>query len=189
MQPVARNLGAAGVPQAGTQDPATRIPALVHVTVGIDTLLGTSQEPADLTGYGPIGAAQARALAYAEGSVWRRLLTAPDGALLHTDPTTYRPTASVERYVRARDRHCAFPGCAMPAQRCDLDHITAFNHDNPENGGATVPDNLQALCRRHHQLKTAGTWRAARGQDGHTTWSAPTGHTYTTAVPGYAAAA
>ena len=176
-----------GVPPGGTAQATPQIPALVHVVVGLDTLLGANDEPADLRGIGPITAGQARALAYGRDATWRRLLTAPDGTLLHTDPHTYRPTAPVDRYVRARDRHCTFPGCAMPAARCDLDHITPYNHQRPENGGTTVPENLHALCRRHHRLKTAGLWTVQRASQGETVWDTPTGHRYATRAETYAA--
>lgn len=180
-------LGSVGVPLNGTAQVTADVPALVHVTVGIDTLLGSNEEPAELRGIGPVTAAQARQIAFGKNATWRRLLTAPDGRLLHTDPHTYKPTASVERLVRMRDRHCTFPGCAMPAARCDLDHITPFNHDMPETGGATVPENLQALCRRHHRIKTAGTWQVQRDGQDQVVWSAPTGHRYVTRVERYAA--
>ena len=115
------------------------------------------------------------------------MLTAPDGTLLHAEARTYRPTASVDRLVRLRDRHCTFPGCAMPAARCDLDHITPYKHHQPEAGGATVPQNLHALCRRHHRLKSAGTWNVTRGREGEVVWSAPTGHRYVQRAQAYAA--
>ena len=178
-------LGSGTVQSNWTQYPDTRIPALIQITVGIDTLLGSSDEPATLQGYGPIGAVQARQIAIQQDATWRRLLTSPEGVLLHTDPHTYRPTASVERLVRMRDQHCTFPGCTRPARRCDLDHITAFDHQNPEAGGATTPENLHALCRRHHRLKTAGAWRPVR-REGHMLWISRTGHTYTTVTPTYA---
>ena len=143
--------------------------------------------PAELRGIGPITAAQARQVAFGKNATWRRSLTAADGRLLHTDPHMYKPTASVERWVRMRDRHCIFPGCAMPAARCDLDHITPFNHDMPEAGAATVPQNLQALCRRHHRIKTAGPWRVQRDGQGQVVWSAPTGHRYVTRAENYPA--
>ncbi|GAB3010620.1 hypothetical protein GCM10023080_091490 [Streptomyces pseudoechinosporeus] len=87
----------------------------------------------------------------------------------------------------ARDQYCAFPTCRMPAHRCDLDHIEPFDHAHPERGGQTVPDNLQPLCRRHHRLKTHHPgWRVTRDpHTGATTWTAPTGHTYTNAPPVY----
>lgn len=180
-------LGSVGVPFNATPQATASIPALIHVVVGIDTLLGSDEEPAELRGIGPISAPQARQIAYSTHATWRRLLTAPDGTLLHTDPHTYKPTASVDRLVRLRDRHCTFPGCAMPAARCDLDHITPYNHHEPKAGGLTLPENLHALCRRHHRIKTAGSWQVQRGNEGETIWSAPTGHHYTTHPQTYAA--
>ena len=35
----------------------------------------------------------------------------------------YRPSASLAKRVRARDRRCRFPGCAVAAVFCDLDHV------------------------------------------------------------------
>jgi hypothetical protein len=103
------------------------------------------------------------------------------------DPTTYRPTADAERQVIARDQYCAFPSCRMPAHRCDVDHVEPFDHERPEAGGLTVPENLQPLCRRHHRLKTHHPgWRVTR--DPHTgiaSWTSPTGHTYRNAPPVY----
>jgi hypothetical protein len=177
-----------GTTAAGATSPTPA--ALVQVVVGIDTLLGGDEEPGELRGYGPITAREARELAFASGSTWRRLLTAPDGTLIHADPHTYRPAAPVARMVRLRDRHCAFPGCAMPAARCDLDHARPFDHDVPAAGGATMPQNLQALCRRHHRLKTAGLWSAERdAATDSARWTSPSGHSYTTRPEPYLTAA
>ncbi|AZP23337.1 HNH endonuclease [Streptomyces aquilus] len=165
-----------------------RSAAVVQVTVPFDVLLGADDGPAELKGYGSIGASQARELAFAPGTVWRRLLIQPEtGLLVKTDPTTYRPTAETERHVIARDQYCAFPSCRMLARRCDLDHVEPFDHRNPERGGQTTPDNLQPLCRRHHRLKTHHPgWKVTRApRSGVSTWTAPTGHTYTNAPPVY----
>ncbi|MET8682560.1 DUF222 domain-containing protein [Streptomyces sp. NPDC004647] len=164
---------------------------LVHVTVSLDMLIGASDEPADLKGYGPIAAVQARALAEEPGSIWRRLITDPTtGMLIKTDPTTYRPTAETMRHVTARDGRCAFPSCQMPTHRCDLDHIHPFNHHHPEAGGQTTPENLMPLCRRHHLLKHRAGWSVERDRTtGRTTWTAPTGHTYSNTPHTYAAVA
>jgi len=158
--------------------------AVVTVTVGLDTLLGIDQEPAELAGYGPVTAQTARRLAAQDGVVWRRLLTEPEsGLVVKTDPHTYRPTAEVRRQVSARDGHCNFPGCAMPATRTDLDHVVAFDHQRPEHGGLSTVENLQALCRRHHQLKTHGDWSVRLSETGvNTTWTAPSGRRYQTAA-------
>jgi Domain of unknown function (DUF222)/HNH endonuclease len=171
---------------------ATASPAaLVHVTVPLDTLLGLDQEPGELSGYGPITAQAARTLAAQEDSTWQRLLTAPDtGTVVKTDPTTYRPTAEVRRHVSARDGHCTFPTCTMPATTTDLDHIIPFNHQHPDQGGPTTPDNLHPLCRYHHRLKTHAGWTVHRSETNPTaatatattTWTSPSGRKYPAAA-------
>jgi hypothetical protein len=163
-----------------TGNTQTHPPAHVNITVPLDTLLGVSEEPGDLDGYGPITAHTVRALAAHSDSLWRRLLTAPDtGLLVKTDPHTYRPTAELRRHVSARDGHCSFPTCSMPAARTDLDHIVPFNHIRPERGGPSTPENLQALCRRHHRLKTHGGWDVHYSETGgNTVWTSPAGRHY-----------
>ncbi|MCQ8836003.1 HNH endonuclease signature motif containing protein [Streptomyces malaysiensis] len=159
-----------------------RSAAVVQVTVPLDVLIGDSDDPAQLKGYGPITAGQARRIAFAKGTVWHRLIIEPKtGMLIKTDPTTYKPTAETERHVIARDAYCTFPACRMPARRCDLDHVEPFNHHDPAAGGQTVPENLGALCRRHHRMKTHHPgWAVKRdSRTGTTTWTAPTGHRYT----------
>ena len=37
--------------------------------------------------------------------------------------TGYRLAPTLARWVRARDRHCRFPGYRRPAVMCDLDHV------------------------------------------------------------------
>ncbi|MBP8536804.1 HNH endonuclease signature motif containing protein [Streptomyces sp. MK37H] len=159
-----------------------RSAAVVQVTVPLDVLIGDSDDPAQLKGYGPITAGQARRIAFAKGTIWHRLIIEPKtGMLVKTDPTTYKPTAETERHVIARDAYCTFPTCRMPAHRCDLDHVEPFNHHDRAAGGQTVPENLGALCRRHHRMKTHHPdWSVRRdSRTGVATWTASTGHTYT----------
>lgn len=87
----------------------------------------------------------------------------------------YRPSESQRAFVRARDGVCSFPGCDVPAERCDIDHIVEFDHDlapgeRPQEA-STHTDNLHCLCRRHHNLKTAGMWRVVRREDGVEEWT------------------
>ncbi|MFD4408474.1 HNH endonuclease signature motif containing protein [Streptomyces sp. NPDC058476] len=154
----------------------------------LEVPVGADDGPAELKGYRPITAGQAREIAFAPGTIWRRLVTdLGSGLLVKVDPTTYRPTADAERQVIARDQYCASPSCRMPAHRCDVDHVEPFDHEHPEAGGLTVPENLQPLCRRHHRLKThLPGWKVTR--DPHTglaRWTSPTGHTYSNAPPVY----
>lgn len=90
--------------------------------------------------------------------------------------TGYRPSAKLARFVRARDLMCRFPGCTMPAEVCDIDHVV------PYPIGPTHPSNLACLCRKHHLLKTfwTGDWEFVLRPDGTAVWTSPTGQTYTT---------
>lgn len=61
----------------------------------------------------------------------------------------YSPTPAMAAYARARDGTCVFPGCHIPAERCQLDHRIPY-----DEGGETTPDNLFCLCQHHHNVKT-----------------------------------
>ncbi|MEH6793940.1 MAG: DUF222 domain-containing protein [Rhodococcus sp. (in: high G+C Gram-positive bacteria)] len=98
------------------------------------------------------------------------------GKSVARDPLTdraliYRPDALTTAAVRLRDRHCRFPGCHRPAARCQLDHITPFDHANPLGGGWTTINNLQCLCEFHHTVKTAGYWTAVMLPGGAILWT------------------
>jgi len=60
--------------------------------------------------------------------------------------------------VRAKHPTCTFPDCEMISQRCELDHVVAFDHNDPIRGGWTIPENLQPLCKRHHDIKSHRYW-------------------------------
>ncbi|MDI9925862.1 MULTISPECIES: DUF222 domain-containing protein [unclassified Rhodococcus (in: high G+C Gram-positive bacteria)] len=98
------------------------------------------------------------------------------GKSVPRDPLTdraliYRPDALTTAAVRLRDKHCRFPGCHRPAARCQLDHITPFDHANPRGGGWTTVNNLQCLCDYHHTVKTAGYWTAVMLPGGAILWT------------------
>jgi hypothetical protein len=148
----------------------------INVTVPASVLMGASQAPGDLDGYGAIPAEAARAMA-ADGQ-WRRILTDPsDGKVVDVGTTRYAPPASMDRLVEQRDRTCRFPGCTARSDSCDLDHTRPFPH------GPTAADNLGALCRRHHRLKHEGAGVALVQEDGTFTWRMPSGRTYTVEPP------
>jgi hypothetical protein len=146
----------------------------INVTVSRETLMGHRDDGGVLEGYGPITADQARELAYHKAAVWHRLLIDTDGRALKVTPNVYRPGAALRRLVEARDTHCSFPTCRMPARSCDLDHIEPF-----DGGGRTTQENLGAACRHHHRMKHEGGWQVRRDpKSGCTVWTAPTGHRY-----------
>jgi hypothetical protein len=105
----------------------------------------------------------------------QRMVSDPlTGHLLDYGRRTYQIPDRLREFVVARDRTCRFPGCRRSASRCQIDHAVAW-----EDGGATAPDNVGALCARHHQLKTHGGWQITRcGADGTCSWLSPEGRIY-----------
>lgn len=149
-----------------------RRPITVNVTVDLPTLLGLAENPGQLAGYGAIPASLARTLA--SDSRWRRFITEPTtGALLDFGRESYEPPQPLVDFLLARDRTCRFPGCRAPAHLSDLDHAQSW-----ESGGSTSPQNLGALCRRHHRLKTHGGWTLESAEDGSCIWTSPHGKRY-----------
>ena len=110
------------------------------------------------------------AWALAAGGTWRRLVTDPvGGTVVDVGRTRYRPPAGLADLVRARDRACVFPTCQTPAERCDIDHLTAWSQ-----GGTTSLDNLATLCEAHHRLKHTPGWALTRDQaSGILSWHTP----------------
>lgn len=151
--------------------PATRVS--VAVTVPVMTLLGISDEPATLDGYGPIDSETARRLA-AHAPSFTRLLTHPvSGVVLDLDRTTYRAPADLKRWLEVADQTCRFPGCGRLARHSDLDHTVDFQF-----GGTTSAANLAHLCRHHHRLKHMTRWEVTRDPEeiNRLSWTSPTGH-------------
>jgi hypothetical protein len=151
-----------------------RRPISVNVTIDLPTLLGLAENPGQLAGYGAIPASVARELA-ADGK-WKRFITDPQtGNLLDYGRQSYEPPQALIDFLIARDRTCRFPGCRRSAALSDIDHAQSW-----ETGGGTSPENLGALCRRHHRLKTHDGWKVESRADGSCTWTSPLGKIYLT---------
>ncbi|WP_433556633.1 DUF222 domain-containing protein [Pseudonocardia xinjiangensis] len=164
-------------PAGGVPAVTNRVSIQIRVTVPLDTLRGTSDEPGELAGYGPIPADHARELAADPDSVWHRLVTDPvSGALLDYGTTRYRPPPHLTEHVIARHQYCQGPGCRVPANRCDLDHNVPFDPDTDQ--GPTSAANLGPKCRPHHRLKGMSGWSVSQYPDGTILWTTPSGHTY-----------
>ena len=144
----------------------------INVTVDLPTLLSLAENPAELSGYGPIPASLARELATSHQ--WRRFITDPvTGGLLEVGREKYQPSVDLVNFINARDKTCRFPGCRRAAELSDIDHAVPW-----DEGGETSPANLGALCRRHHRLKTHGGWKIISNADGSCTWTSPYGREY-----------
>jgi hypothetical protein len=144
------------------------------VTIDLPTLLGLAENPGQLAGYGPIPASVARELA--SDAHWKRFITEPQtGHLLDFGRESYEPPQHLKDFLIARDRTCRFPGCRRSALLSDLDHAESW-----ESGGSTSPDNIGALCRRHHRLKTHDGWSIESFADGSCKWKSPLGKEFFT---------
>jgi hypothetical protein len=147
-------------------------PLTVNVTIDLPTLLGLAENPGELAGYGAIPASIAREIA--ADAKWKRFITEPlTGNLLDFGRESYLPPQALKDFLIARDRRCRFPGCRRSAHLSDLDHAQSW-----ETGGETSLQNLGALCRRHHRLKTHGGWKIESFSDGSCTWTSPAGKTF-----------
>ncbi|WKD61952.1 hypothetical protein CCICO_09765 [Corynebacterium ciconiae DSM 44920] len=82
----------------------------------------------------------------------------------------YAPTEAQRHEVIARYGCCNHPGCPVPANRCEIDHIAEWHE-----GDLTATWNLQPLCKRHHNMKTLGEYTVTVDPQGTTTWRSKTG--------------
>ena len=145
----------------------------VNVTVPVLTLMGLSEEPGFLEGYGPIDPDTARRIA-AEAPSFTRILVHPEtGAVLSVGRTRYKVPKDLKRFLRVRDKTCRFPGCNRSAAHCDIDHLLDWQFD-----GLTAHDNLAHLCPACHALKSETGWRVKHLGDGLLKWTSPTGRTF-----------
>lgn len=161
-----------GAPSPQLGDGLEAIRAVVQVTVPVLRMAGASDEPIVLAGYGPVDSETARRLA-AGARGWERVMTCPTtGTPVAVD--RYRPGKALQRFLRARDEGCRFPGCTRPVWRADLDHTIAA-----ADGGPTTPGNLAHLCRRHHTLKHATAWTVHQEEAGVLVWTSPHGRRHT----------
>ncbi|MEV7692684.1 DUF222 domain-containing protein [Microbacterium sp. NPDC089189] len=152
------------------------IRAHVQVVVPAATLLGDDENPAELVGAAPVDAVTARSLAGNCPGVDRILTHPVSGQVLATD--RYTPTNDLRRRLRARDRHCRFPGCRIPALRCEHDHTVDHSR-----GGPTRLENLAGLCQRHHSMKQFAPWRVRQLGGGVLEWTSPLGRVYSDRPP------
>ena len=134
----------------------------VGLTMPLATWLGLASDPGQLAGYGAIAAALACQIAtdaareHPRTTTWHCVITDDrHGTVLGVGRPVctplHDPPPRLAALVKASSPTCVFPGCAVPAERCDLDHRIAY-----EQRGATCSCNIEALCRGHHRLKTTG---------------------------------
>jgi hypothetical protein len=168
---------------------------VVDLQVSLTTLLGLSEVPGELGGWGPVVADIARQVAkqYRNGT-WRFSIYNDIDELFSHDitrarpdcqptgsaggggrRTNRRPTAGVAALVRARNRTCTAPGCRMPATSAELDHTLAWVED-----GESDPDNMDPKCTYHHRYKHTSGAEVLQLAPGVLAWATPRGMQYVT---------
>ena len=147
----------------------------VLVTVPVFSLLGLTDEPAEVDGLGPVPPSVARRLvANGASSLYRLLVDPRDGAPLEIGRTSYRLPEALKRWLKMRDGRCTFPGCSNHSLDNETDHLTAWQH-----GGATGVSNLGQACPKHHRLKHRSGWTPTQATKNEAPgWTSPTGRFY-----------
>ncbi|GAA4655629.1 HNH endonuclease signature motif containing protein [Arthrobacter cryoconiti] len=122
--------------------------AQIIVTVPVLALLGITNEPAELAGYGPIAEETARKL-LANTPTFLRVLTDPiTNKPLDIAPDRYRLRNIERTMLNALAQTCSWPNCTTVAVLSELDHLKAW-----EDGGKSTSSNEHTLCKHHHTLK------------------------------------
>jgi hypothetical protein len=147
----------------------TQVPPTVMVSISLEDLLKATGR-ADLVGADEIiDAETARRLA-CDANI-TRVITSPDGEILDLGRTTRSTPPKFKRALAVRDRHCVFPGCRMPPNKCSPHHILWWG----KHCGPTSLWNLALLCHHHHHLVHEGGWTMARAPDGTLEFRRPDG--------------
>jgi hypothetical protein len=90
-------------PRGGSSAKRKNSAMTINVIVDLPTLMGLAENPAELSGYGPIPATLARELATSHQ--WRRFITDPvTGELLDLGRERYQPPQALIEFIAARDR-------------------------------------------------------------------------------------
>ena len=172
------NPAGAGLGEFASTHPIDRVPvprAQVLVTVPVLSLLGLTDEPAMLDGFGPIPPSMARRLV-ADGadSFYRVLVDPRDGAPLEIGRTSYRIPKAMRQWLRLRDAKCSFPGCNNSSLDTEADHLLSW-----AKGGTTGIANLGQPCRKHHRLRHTTAWQPTPATPQKPPeWVSPTGRRY-----------
>ena len=158
-------------------DPTNSGRGMLDMRVDLATLARLDEKAAEIPGMGPVIADIARKYADRHPNAdWQATVCEDNGEVVDVICTSRRPTRQISRLVNARQPICSFPGCRMPAEECDFDHLLPVSE-----GGQTSARNGGPKCRHDHVLKDHG-WKHQRVDD-QDIWTSPLGHTYITEKP------
>ena len=167
--------GSADCP-AGPEAAPKAVGSVVYVIAEQATVRGEGTRPGYQPGIGAVTADVVSTLARKS-----HIKTVPHPSDLRAEPQ-YRPSVPMARFIRCRDLTCRWPGCSVPAERCDIDHTV------PHPVGPTHPSNCKLYCRTHHLIKTFFSgpdgWREQQMPDGTMLFISPSGRRYITKPQG-----
>ena len=160
---------------------------VIHLMAPLSTVVGISQEPGELAGFGPVAADIVRqVIADNPQAQWRfSLFDDASGGLFAHGITQVRPdppavggrggfSAADAAYIRARDGTCRGPaGCSVSASDCEIDHTLAR-----VDGGGHERGNGGCMCKREHMYKHRSGARLEQPEPGVFVWTTALGHTY-----------
>jgi hypothetical protein len=131
----------------------------ITITTTLEGLKGELGVPAsDLENGMPISSVTVQRLA-CDGCLSRVLMA--DSQVIDVGRATRAISPSQKRALRARDRHCRFPGCDRPVSWTSPHHIEFW-----AQGGPTNLPNLISLCWFHHRCMHEGGWQVVKASAG-----------------------
>jgi hypothetical protein len=98
-----------------------------------------------------------------------------NGVVLNAGREIRLANRAQRRALRAMYRTCAFPGCDVDFNNCEIHHINPF-----ELGGLTNIDELLPLCCRHHHVIHEPGWQLTLDKNRTLTVRQPDGTIYAT---------
>lgn len=132
-------------------------PTLVVSVRAEDYTARTGRATVEGAGYDvPLGVADHAACS----GLVQRVMFDDNGAIVAIGATGRIFNAHQRRAIVLRDRKCLIPGCEIPAEWCEVHHVTEHSR-----GGPTHTDNGVILCWHHHRTLDTGAWQI-RMRDG-----------------------
>lgn len=135
--------------------PGSPISAQVTVILDYEKMLRAGSDFAVTASGIPISAPEARAMLC--NARFYPMVLGGQSEILDYGRSRRLYSQAQARAIRAAYRGCAYPGCSMPAQRCELDHL-----DKWELGGATDLHSADLYCTVHHIGRHCGLFRAVK---------------------------
>jgi len=131
----------------------------ITVTTTLEGLKGEVGAPASHLENGmPISSITVQRLT-CDGCLSRVLMA--DSQVIDVGRATRAISPSQRRALRARDKHCQFPGCDRPVSWTNPHHVEFWSR-----GGPTSLSNLISLCFFHHRCVHEDGWQVVKAAQG-----------------------